>query len=163
MRRFAQCCRAGRSTSYLFTFLLFYLFTFNQLFYLFTFLLLTSFFTFKSESSFHHNQVFFPSQPSLLFIATKSSFHRNQVFFSKGIRLLLWLRVYFPKYTQSAPEVHHEHCVDTHSVICDFFKKGVLMYFFWKIISVIVYEGILIHPPYRRDTLARFLFSFFWI
>ena len=46
MRRFAQCCRAGRSTSYLFTFLLFYLFTFNQLFYLFTFNQLFYLFTF---------------------------------------------------------------------------------------------------------------------
>ena len=101
MRRFAQCCRAGRSTSYLFTFLLFYLFTFNQLFYLFTFLLLTSFFTFKSESSFHHNQVFFPSQPSLLFIATKSSFLKEYAYFSDyGCTSRSTPKVH-PKYTMS--------------------------------------------------------------
>ena len=150
MRRFAQCCRAGRSTSYLFTFLLFYLFTFNQLFYLFTFLLLTSFFTFKSESSFHHNQVFFPSQPSLLFIATKSSFLKEYAY---GV----FPKVH-PKYTQSTPKIRHEYRTDTHGVIWKFFQKGVLVYFFLKNHSMIVYEGFLIRLSYRRDTLARLLF-----
>ena len=95
---------------YLFTFnQLFYLFTFNQLFYLFTLLLLTSFFTFllfysftfKSESSFHHNQVFFPSQPSLLFIATKSSFLKEYAYFSDyGCTSRSTPKVH-PKYTMS--------------------------------------------------------------
>lgn len=79
------------------------------------------------------------------------------------------LRVYFqkytkstpkvhPKYTRSTPEVHHEYRTDTHGVTWKFFQKGVLVYFFLKNHSMIVYEGFLIRLPYRRNTLARFLF-----
>ena len=45
---------------------------------------------------------------------------------------LTLLRVYFQKYTQSTPKIHHEYRTDTHGVIWKFFQKGVLVYFFTK-------------------------------
>ena len=122
-------------------------------FYSFTFLLLTSFFTFllfysftfKSESSFHHNQVFFSSQLSLLFVTIKSSFLKEDAYFSD-----------YECTSRSTPEIHHENYVDTHGVICDFFKKGVLMYFLReKLFSVIVYEGFFDIPSMSKGYISE--------
>ena len=84
MRRLAQCCRAGRSTSYLFTpafftlllfhpftFLPFYFFTLKSPFYLFTLLLLNSLFTFLLFYFSTFKQGFFALQTRLVYDVKK--------------------------------------------------------------------------------------------